>query len=190
MRWWMPLVALLWSQTAVAGPFGTTMGQSIATLNARQASTKNTFTVTVPTPNAELESYTAVATPQTGLCKIWGVGRDHRNDRSGENVRGAFERLKTLLDIKYGAAEKFDFLDRGALWDEPHEWVMAVNKNERKFVAYWTKQNANMLADGIAAISLEVRAYASDIAYLDLTYEYANFARCKELIGAQQAEGL
>jgi hypothetical protein len=176
---------------AEAGPFGIDAGSNVSIYSGRPSSVKGAFKIVVPKPHDEFESYTAISTTETGICKVWGVGRNHSDDRYGSSVRDTYQRLKETLEAKYGQGRQFDYLKAGALWKNSNEWVMAIRQNERTLVTYWTVENMGApLPDGIVAITLEVKALSSDTAYLDLTYEFSNFKRCRAVFAAASADAL
>lgn len=186
----LALMLLLAGFIQVAAPFGVAMGSSVSSYSPKKGATEFTFNVQVPKPHTEFEAYTVVTTPQTGICKVWGVGRNHDNDRSGESVKSSYESLFEALTDKYGQAKSFDFLKSGALWDAQSEWVMAIRQNERHKIAFWSTENGSRLPPEISSISLEVKALDSSTAYLDLTYEFSNFVRCKSIISAKRSDSL
>lgn len=184
------LATLLWAWPALAGPFGVNMGKPVSGYSGRPTSVKGVYSITVPQPNPEFESYSAIAAPMTGVCKVWGIGRDHGDDAYGSSVRNAYERLRGLLDAKYGQSKEISFIKSGALWDKDREWVMSIKQNERTVMAYWLSKDGLALPDGLVAISLTVRATSSSSAYLDLTYEFGNFKTCQQSFSAIESDGL
>jgi hypothetical protein len=181
---------VVFSGTAMAGPFGVTMGKPVAIYAGRPSTVKGVYKVTAPQPYSEFESYSVVATASSGVCKIWGIGRDHSNDRYGTDVRSAYDRLKSILDSKYGKSEEFSYLKSGALWKDSNEWVMSIRQKERTVITFWSVKDGPPLPDGLVSISLEIKATSSDTAYIDLTYEFENFKSCKTTLSAQDADGL
>ena len=149
------------------------------------------YEIQVPSPNGEFEFYSAVAAPGTGICKVAGVGRTHRNDDYGVEVRNAFSNLTALLDEKYGKAQQFDFIRTGALWNEPREWVWSVYKHERTLASFWTLERGSPLPLNVEAVALEAKSVnPSSGAYLTLSYEFSNFRKCKEIMDRADDTGL
>lgn len=182
-------LALTISSIAMARSFGVAPGKPVRTYAGKPSSVDGVYKIIVPQPNSEFESYSAVATPETGICKVWGIGKDHDNDRYGANVREAYDRLKAILNEKYGASQEYSYIKSGALWDKPEDWVMSVKENERTMVSYWIMPDKHAV-EGIKSISLEVKAFSSSSAYLDLTYEFENFPLCKKRFNSTEASGL
>jgi len=165
----------IWAQSA----FGISRGQSISTLKIVKKFDSSLYSVIPPAPNFEFESYTVLATPATGVCKISGIGKDHDDDAYGGASQSAFERLESALEEKYGNHKHYDFIRNGALWDEPREWVMAIKQNERFFASFWDAEESSNLPSGLNSISLELLATSSSSSYIKLTYEFSNFDQCK-----------
>lgn len=192
MRIWNALIIAtgLLAAPALAGPFGVSMGQPITGLRPTSTETRNVFRIVAPQPNEEFESYWVVASPETGVCKVWGTGKDHANDRYGSDVRDAYRRIKAVLAGKYGSSDEVSFLRSGALWKDENEWVMSVRQKERTLITYWLGKEGSSLPADIVAISLEVRAVSNDTSYLTLTYEFSNFSRCQAKFRENSADGL
>jgi len=177
---------------AAAQAFGVTPGTNVSRLNGTPSSTgrKYYYRVTVPLPNREFESYSAIATPTEGVCKIWGIGVDHDNDRYGSSAQSAYDNMKATLSAKYGASKSVEYIKSGALWDKSSEWVMSLRQKERTHVTYWIRGDGATLPAGLDAVSLKISAVSSDSAYLDLTYEFSNFDSCKRRMDSESNEGL
>lgn len=194
MRQFFLLVCFLLLPTlASAQAFGVRMGASVSEYGGRRAPGSTNpfyFKIDVPQPNREFESYSAFATPQTGICKVSGLGITHANDRYGTASKSAFSGVKQALVSRYGRSRDFDFLKSGALWDEPHEWVWSIYKDERTLTSFWTREDGASLPPSIVSIMLDMRAVSSSSPYLSLTYEFANFRTCLAIIQRQDNEGL
>jgi hypothetical protein len=187
---WFVALSLLSGPAMASGPFGVGMGDPITKYRGRPSVTQGAYKITVPKPNDEFESYTALATPKTGICKVWGIGRDHDNDRYGNGVRSAYDRLVKLLTEKYGSGNEISFLRSGALWKDTDEWVMSIKQKERTVAYFWSPTNGSNLPENLVGISLEVNATSSNSSYLDLTYEFANFKSCKAAFATSESDGL
>ena len=185
--------ALLCCGAAHGQAFGVKPGAPVSDYSARPApgvADPNFFVITVPQPNSEFETYTAVATPETGICSVSGIGVTHRNDEYGVATKSAFADLRQALTSRYGAGQDFDFLRSGALWDEPREWVWSIYKKERTLASFWTVENGSSLPAGVHAIALEANAAGSSSPYVSLKYEFTNFSRCKSIRERQENNGL
>lgn len=175
---------------ASAQAFGIEKGTPIESLEVVREISEFKFSVTVPKPHSEFESYTVFATPEAGVCKVTGIGKDHDNDRYGTTVKSAFADLCSALTGIYGASKNFDFIKNGALWDGPEEWVMALRQNERHLTTFWTEDEQSDLPEGLDGVSLSVSALSSDLAYILLGYEFDNMDECIRIRDNQDEGGL
>lgn len=168
---------LLFAMPAMAGPFGTNMGDKLEKFPGATASGDTPFWYSiakVPKPHSSFESYLAGIHPEIGLAVIVGISHTFRNDRFGTSVRTAFDSLKKQLDSIYGDGKLLDGLRYGSIWKGDNEWVAAIKNNERTYSCYWTKSNKSKFKDNIEGIMLTVRAQTGDSAYIVLRYEYEN----------------
>ena len=175
---------------ASAQAFGIEKGTPIESLEVVREVSEFNFSVTVPKPHSEFESYTVFATPEAGVCSVKGIGKDHDNDRYGSSVRSAFTDVSSALTGIYGASKNYDFIKNGALWDGGEEWVMSIRQNERFYSTFWTEDKQSDLPEGLNAISLSVSALSSDLAYIVLGYEFDNMDECIRIRDSQDEGGL
>ncbi len=100
------LVALMLFPTpAFAQAFGFTMGTPLEELGASQqvpGKMNYRYVVTPPTPNPRLENYSAVVTPQDGLCQVIGATPNETPERA-EQLRDI---LYVALKSVYGEGTK------------------------------------------------------------------------------------
>jgi hypothetical protein len=177
-------------QPAAKGPFGLAAGMNEDSVRkaTRQfsavasASGTGFFSATsVPRPHQSFESYLFRIGPTEGLCKIMAVGVDVEMNSFGKQLKEEFDRLVETLTEKYGAAESFDYLTRGSIWDEPEDWSMALAKQERTLAATWEFKPARA-EDSVQNVLLEAKANSRSKGFVTLTYEFANHKGClKEL---------
>jgi hypothetical protein len=188
----LPLLAVTISSPAFGQAFGVRQGDPVSKyLGEHAAGIANPtyYKIKVPEPNNEFESYAAVATPQTGICRVTGLGKTHYEDYGAE-TRSAFMSLKDALSSRYGRANLYDFLRTGALWDEPREWGWSIYKKERTLAAIWVASSGASLPQGISGVMLEVKAIAPSKTYVVLSYEFTNFEKCKALTDQTNNQGL
>lgn len=175
---------------ASAQAFGIEKGTPIGSLDILKEVGQFIYSIEVPKPHSEFESYMAFATPEIGVCTVNGIGKDHDNDRYGATVRGAFSNLRGALEKLYGPYTSFDFIKDGALWDDPEEWVMAIHQNERFHAAFWTREDKSDLPEGLSGISLTVKTLSSDKSYITLGYEFDNMSECVRIDESANEGGL
>lgn len=175
---------------AFAQAFGIAMGTPIENLEIEKDHGSSTYTISVPKPHSEFETYLVLATPQTGVCKINAIGKDHNNDRFGTSVKNAFSELHSALESRYGTHKFYDFIAPGGIWDGPEEWVMSIRQSERYYDAFWDEEEKSSLPEEFQGITLGVRANSSDSAYISLSYTYSNFDECYRILNEANTDGL
>jgi hypothetical protein len=195
MRYYLQIVIstfclmLIPAQTLARG-FGIQQGTSIEELDVVEDLGTGRYVVNVPSPHSEFESYVVWASDSHGVCLVRGLGKDHDNDRYGQSVRAAFDKLESALEERYGDFRKGNFLNAGALWDETDEWVMAIRQSERVYQSVWDAQYGSDLPDSIIEIILNVDALSSSSAWIGLQYRLANFDECQQKLETLDSQGL
>lgn len=183
----IPTVLLIClSKGAYAQAFGITQGAPINSLSVLDDYGDGYYSIEVPNPVSYFESYVAFGTQDAGVCLVKGIGKTHKRDGYGIEVRQDFDELRTALDEKYGAGETHSGLRTGALWDDVDEWIMAIFQNERYHQAEWELGGA----EGIDDIILSIAALSSNESYAGLQYRFANMAACQNEIAEVDKGGL
>ena len=189
MRTIIFMIMLLCSGVANAQAFGVNMGDTVSKHGGVSIG-DSLYRIKVPQPNSEFESYLALATPSTGICKVIGIGRDYKNDSYGTQIRSSYASLQQALNSKYGANKTFDFIRSGALWDKQNEFVWSIFKNERTMATFWTRNEGSTLPATMTGVSLQIKSTSASSIYIGLTYEFANSDECRGLIKNSQNSGL
>jgi len=185
------IFTFVFSATAVsAQAFGIEMSKPLSELEVTDDLGDGFFIVVAPRPHSEFESYVVVATDETGVCMVRGVGKDHDNDRFGLSVRDSYSSLRSALKKRYGKYERVEFLRSGALWDDSDEWVMSIRQNERAHQAVWEEKSGSELSAGLKDIILEVSATSSDTSWIALQYRFDNMDECDRILAEQDESGL
>ena len=166
--------------TSAGGPFGLTMGQPLSALRMqRQLDGDSRYVITPPDTNPEFEEYIVQAPPQTGLCRVSGIGVTHHGDALGAKIRGTMASFGQALDAKYGAHETDDSLDSGSSLTQPQNFAAALDNHERTLTYSWSHGTGAHLPAGLQEITAFAKAVDADGTYLQLTYEFANYDRCQ-----------
>lgn len=170
--------------------FGVRMGAPVSDYGGYLAGTRRGYyyKITPPQPNSEFDFYSAFATPETGICKVSGIGKDYTNDAYGSKTKAAFANIKAALVSKYGSSTDYDFLHAGAIWKAANEWNWSIYKNERSLSSYWL--DASSLPAGVATLGLNANAVQSSAAYIVLNYEFTNFQKCLDIMKQSDSRGL
>lgn len=172
--------------------FGVKMGMPVSAYAGRPSitGTKNVYDITVPQPNSEFEFYTAWATPQTGVCKVTGFGKDHVNDPYGASTKLAFSKLKSALQQRYGSSSDYDLLNPSSIWKEQNEWNWSIYKKDRNLASFWNVESEASLPSEISRVSLMALAIKPSAAFLKVSYEFSNFDKCNAIKDDAEASGL
>lgn len=177
------------STAAFAQAFGVTMGDPVSNYSGAEVS-DGVYLIAVPRPNSEFESYAATSTPETGICRVIGIGKDYQNDNYGHKLRSAFKSLHGALKERYGTSYDVDFLHAGSIWNEPNEFGWSLYQNERSLNSFWDEEEGSAMPPHLDGIVLSGKATDPSTTYLNLSYQFSNFGRCQEIIDAKDNEGL
>lgn len=106
-------------------------------------------------------------TPKAGVCKVAGLKTVVDPDEYGVEHRIVFNKFAEKIVAKYGEPErKVDHLIPGSIWNEPIDWLMGLEKQERYLFWDWNLPQLYIRLD-------------ADPEHIELTYEFSNFADCK-----------
>lgn len=181
---------------AIAGPFGVSKGMSLEELKTQGAfvATNQQFVYraeTIKNGHPDFEAYTAVLTPNQGLCKIQATGNDIETSGFGTELKSKYQSLIGAMSEKYGApSNNFDFLRNGSLWTEPQYWMMGLLKKDRTLTAFWRKSEKNNLPDSLHTIMIETIALSGSKGYMRLAYEFDNIDACMAALQAKKNSNL
>lgn len=163
---------------AVAGPFGTEMGQ---TPEQFKGLTKENIPVdpkigsqyvtnSLPKTNPLFQNYTLIF-GKVGLAKVIAKSKFFLNDINGNEIKKAYAQLKEQLTKKYGEPKSYDFLHADSKWSEEKDFLMSLSVQERTLLSIWDKN----LPDNISTILLQAVGLSPLNGALYLSYEYENF---------------
>lgn len=170
--------------TAYAGPFGMEMGMPITQIQKKLNLTPTEVPGVYKTnrlikSHPRFDDYRLSFSPDTGLCKIVAWSKSIKTSVYGEGATGFFTNLVGTLEVKYGQPTIFDSLNPGSIWNEPKDWMMGLNKKERRLVAFWVPDD-RQLPENLAGISVDTFALDLETAIYSLTYEFKNIDKCNE----------
>lgn len=165
---------------AVAGPFGTEMGQKPEQFTGLRKTDGGEhfalyFTDTLPKKNSFFPYYT-LAFGKDGLALVTGISKEYKNDAYGAAVREDYEIIKKQLTKKYGEPESFDFLKSQSIWSKDRDFAMSLFKNERRLESFWVKN----LPDNLESIHLYAMASSPSETSFLVVYEYKNFDKIRK----------
>jgi hypothetical protein len=169
---------------ANAIPFGFRMGTPASEIRTRFAVTPvegnpGVFrTTAAPTPHPEFEAYLLVTSPSEGLCKVVAMGRNFDTSDFGTQVRSHYSDIRDALTQRYGEGQEFDHVRSGSLWTESRYFMMGLVRGDRVLQTFWTRERRPDLPQNVSAIAVQAKAASAREAYINVSYEFANFDRC------------
>ena len=177
-------------QEASAAPFGIRVGMPYAEVIklGDPGKTPGTFALRkMPQPHPDFESLIVVASRKHGACKVVAIGNTLSTSAYGDDVRSTFRRLSEALSSKYGAPDlEFDFLRAGSIWNEPRDWMMGLQQEERTLANAWgDPENGKEVGNGISVILLQANALSASKGYINVTYDFASATECLKSIQAE-----
>ncbi len=150
-------------------------------------------TLLVPQPYAGAESYLLLVLPEAGLCRISMAGKNVSTDGYGVELRLEYWQLRHLVSGVYGEWDELDYLFAGSIWDEPRDWMRALERDERRLSTTWSAPDysgpssepppldapeGSTMRNNVRQVVLSVRALSGDTGYLTLSYWFENDAAC------------
>lgn len=181
----------LFSNTALSGPFGLEMGQSLDGLDVSQQDELPSglyMAHALPKSHSAFQVYFLKTSPETGLCQIQAVSKDINASAYGIELKRKFEEIRDQISKVYGNADTSDFLRYGSIWNEPREWMTAVRKKQRVLQASWDQESGADLKDGITLILLTTSVKSSDTGNLYLQYEFSNTPACEAALAKEESD--
>ena len=133
----------------------------------------------VPKGNSKLTKYDLLITPKSGLCKIVSYTDTMYSNSFGGQIISEFEFFEKALTKKYGQNQKYDFVQRGSIWNDTQYWMMGLFKKERYLQAFWNKKSgSNLPQNNLMNVSVNASATSNDEGYIYLIYEFLNIDEC------------
>ena len=153
-----------------------------------------------PNPHPLFDSYFVYVHDELGILRIDGMGKINENDKYGQAVRDAFDRVVKSLDGKYGAdlrhivnesvssvdrpgiAQTLDYLKPSSVWNRDADFLQALVDNDRVLAKYYYLEGYDPLSN----ITVEAKARSSYESHLTVMYQATSYGRIlKEAQSAQ-----
>jgi hypothetical protein len=111
------------------GPFGLWMGMTREEIGSEsnEVAPGKYRVVTVPKPHSAFESFVLQITPKCGLSWVKAFGHKIETSVYGVELQTAFDSLEKKLFATYGKSNRTDFLMPDSIWNEPRDWMHAVD---------------------------------------------------------------
>ena len=187
-------IVLLFPLEVLSGQFGLEVGEtkeSIQKKGVRLIESESYWYLTnkLPKGNSQLNNYSLLITPISGLCRIVGRTESIETNSFGTQLISKFEFFETALNKKYGKGEKYDFVKSGSIWDDEKYWMMGLYQKERYLTSIWDKEKDN-LPNHLNSIALDTHARTTGEGVISLNYEFINTAKCYEEQDAADTDNL
>ena len=188
------LIAISFPLEVLSGQFGLEVGEtkeSIQKKGVRLIEGESYWyrTNKLPKGNSQLNNYSLLITPISGLCRIVGRTVSIETNSFGTQLISKFEFFETALNKKYGKGEKYDFVKSGSIWDDEKYWMMGLYQKERYLTSIWDKEKDN-LPNHLNYIALDTHARTTGEGVISLNYEFINTAKCYEEQDAADTDNL
>ncbi|MCR5188965.1 MAG: hypothetical protein K6C97_08515 [Treponema sp.] len=129
----------------------------------------------VPTkPHPYFTRYVAWIDAKEGLNYIKAIGADISTNGYGIELRSKYDSIEASLSKNYGTGDKTSLLLPGSIWDDPDDWMKALEKKERYLMTIWSKKYGSTLPEEITSICIAACAESSSSGYVCLEYEFSN----------------
>jgi hypothetical protein len=184
------------SFSAFSTPLGMSKGMSLEDLKKQGdfVRGKQNFVYTAKTilsGHPDFNTYTAVLTPEHGLCSIQAVTHDIDTSGFGIELKAKFENIIQAVSEKYGEPGKIiDRLRSGSTWKEPQFWMMGLIRKDRDLVAFWSEPEYKNLPFSLSTIMIDALPRASNKGFLKIVYEFDNFDDCMKVIESKKNSNL
>ena len=171
-------------------PFGLPFRTPIDDLQIVAELGEGKFEVSPPRPHPLMDSYIVQAGRRVGVVWIKAISPVISGDDYGTHVRALVDRLSQQLVQRYCAPKKTELLLDGALWNEPRDWLSAVNAGERLYSYTWDRRSGAKLPLAIETIYAGVITYDSGSCSAAIEYASPLMDQVKVEIDAEMADYL
>ena len=174
------------------GPFGFECGQKIEsfTCGLEEVAPHKFILSEPPKPHYAFDMYVGMITPNYGLSWLKAVGKTISTNPYGIEVKTNFERMKEKLDNVYGKSEISDFLMQDSIWNEPRDWMQALQSGERILMAVWSADNGSKMKDSLVSVALLANATDTETGYIAVEYEFKNHVAAEKEISDMEDDAL
>jgi len=180
------------STTPGNGPFGLCKGLRKEDIDVQLVEVKPCFyrADTLPKKHSAFEYYYLQITPVQGLAWVKSIGNTIATNPYGHNLSSAFEEMKGKLSKIYGKPELIDMLMYDSIWNEPRDWMQAINNGERTLAARWENRKQAQLPSDLESVFLYVAAADTYSGYIAIEYAFDNFVASEQEIAMLEDDAL
>ena len=176
----------------MSGPFGLERGmiKKDFTCNLEEIAPHTYILSAVPKPHSAFEVYAAMITPNHGLSWVKAIGDDIHTNPFGIEVRTKFDIMKSKLMSIYQTCEDMDFLMHDSIWNEPRDWMQALENKERILMSVWEAKHGSKMKDSLTSVALVATAKDTSTGYIVVEYEFDNHVAAKNELSSLEDEAL
>lgn len=163
-----------------AGPFGLEKGMSYEQVKQACGGREpvsvgeNRYLIIPVKQHPYFVRYVAWIDSKDGLNYIKAIGADISTNGYGLEVRSKYDSLEASLCKTYGKCDRTSILMPGSIWNDPDDWMKALEKKDRYLMTTWKNKDGANLPDDIVGIYLAASANSSSSGYICLEYEFSN----------------
>jgi hypothetical protein len=174
------------------GPFGLSKGLRKEDLDIQITEVKPCIyrADTLPKKHSAFQYYFLQITPVQGLSWIKSIGNPISTNPYGYELVSSFESMKDKLENIYGKSEIVDYLMCDSIWNEPRDWMQAIQNGERRLAARWDNGKTTKLPSDLDSIFLYVAAEDTYTGYIAIEYAFANINASEKEIGMLEDDAL
>ncbi|WP_296270197.1 hypothetical protein [Pseudomonas sp. UBA6323] len=144
----------------------------------------------VPKPHSAFERYIVQITPNAGLSWVKSLGHTISTNRFGLTLLTAFNSMEEKLSAAYGGKIRTDFLMDGSIWNEPQDWMQALQLRERFLGVTWDNSTGANLKDSLSSIYLGATAVDTECGFIFIEYSFENSSQAEAEIAASEDDAL
>lgn len=174
------------------GPFGLSKGLRKEDLDIQLTEVRPCMYTaeTLPKKHSAFQYYILQITPVQGLAWIKAVGNRISTNPYGGQIQNKFEEMKEKLINIYGRPENIDFLMPDSIWNEPRDWMNALNSQERYLAAKWECKQGIDLPSDLQSVFLCASAEDASTGSIDIEYAFKNLGASEKEIGMMEDDAL
>ena len=180
-------------KTGIAsGPFGLAKGLRKEDLPGQLQEIKPCFFQTDKLPKTHSASthYFVQITPVQGLSWVKSIGNTIQTNPYGIELRTAFEDMRGKLEKIYGKSESIDYLMYESIWNEPRDWMQAIQNGERKLAAIWENKGNTKLPSSLENVFLYVAANDAYSGWIAIEYTFDNYPASEQELAMLEDDAL
>lgn len=178
------------------GPFGLAGSMSVEELKKldfkQSGSDPDIFRGMVPKHLEGVSTYTVLATPKSGLCRVRAMVTVETVNGSGDQLRQKVDELADMMSIKYGKhSSKSTYIGQDVYRRNPQYWMMGLKEESVEYAYRWQAGKASQpLPTDLEDIEIMAVGSSSDSGYAAIQYTFRNFEDCMKEIETRKAANL